>query len=246
MSADQWGDDARKDAARMTALQGDEAVSFLSALSHELRTPVTAILGLARTLERDANRMTPQEIGEFMRRIAAKAAKLDRLLNDLLDLDRLRLGMAEPIRRSGNIADLIRHVIDELEPAQRTRITLDVEDLLIAVDQPQTERIVENLVMNALTHTPPDSRIWVRAHHTDGGTLIIVDDDGSGVAPELRTVIFEPFTQADVAAHAPGVGIGLYLVSRFAAIHRGRAWVEERPGGGASFRVFLPNGPVRN
>lgn len=220
--------------------------SFLSALSHELRTPVTAILGLARTIEYDYDRLSSEEIREFTRRIAGKASKLDRLLNDLLDLDRLRHGMLEPARRSGNIADLVRHVIDELEIPERARIHLDLKDVLIAIDHPQAERIIENLVMNALTHTPDDSPVWIQTCEQTQGVLLTVDDAGPGVPPHLRTAIFEPFRQADVNAHAPGVGIGLSLVARFADIHGGRAWVEDRPGGGASFRVFLPSGPAQS
>src|SRR5438093_8906932 len=89
--------------------------AFLSALSHELRTPVTAILGLARAIEHDYERLSSEAIRELTRRLAGKASKLDRLLNDLLDLDRLRHGMLEPARRRGNIADLVRHVTEELE-----------------------------------------------------------------------------------------------------------------------------------
>jgi PAS domain S-box-containing protein len=220
--------------------------SFLSALSHELRTPVTAILGLSRTIEREFDRLTEEEIREFMRRVSIKASKLDRLLNDLLDLDRVRLGMIEPIRRTGNIADLVRHVTEELETPERARIQLELEDVLIALDQPQAERIVENLIVNALTHTPPGTPVWVRTSAMDNGILLVVEDAGPGVPVAIRSIIFEPFQQADVAMHAPGVGIGLSLVARFAEIHGGRAWVEDRPGGGASFKVFLPNGPARN
>jgi signal transduction histidine kinase len=73
--------------------------------------------------------------------------------------------------------------------------------------------------------------------------LIAVEDDGPGVPEELREVIFEPFRQGPTSSpHSPGTGIGLSLVGRFAALHGGRAWVEEREGGGASFRVFLPAG----
>ena len=218
--------------------------AFLSALSHELRTPVTAILGLARTIELDYERLEPGEIKEFMRRIAGKASKLDRLLNDLLDLDRLRHGMLAPARRLGNMADIVRHVIDELDSAERTRIALDCEDVLVAVDHIQAERIVENLVVNALTHTPPETPVWVRTCAKEGGVIVIVEDAGPGVPQDLRTVIFEPFKQAGVSTHAPGVGIGLSLVARFADSHGGRAWVEDRDGGGASFRVFLPSGPA--
>lgn len=219
--------------------------AFISALSHELRTPVTAILGLARTIEHDFERLDTDEIKEFIRRIAGKASKLDRLLNDLLDLDRLRHGMLAPARRLGNIADLVRHVTDELDASERARIELDCEDVLIAIDHIQTERIVENLLINALTHTPPGSPVWVRTSAEDGGALLTVEDAGPGVPANFRTTIFEPFKQAGVTPHAPGVGIGLSLVARFADSHGGSAWVEDREGGGARFRVFLPSGPPR-
>ena len=218
--------------------------AFLSALSHELRTPVTAILGLARTIENDHGRLSPDEVREFMRRIASKASKLDRLLNDLLDLDRLRHGMLAPARRLGNIADLVRHVTDELDTPDRERITLDVDDVLISIDHIQAERIIENLVMNALTHTPPGSPVWISTCEEGGGVLFTVEDAGPGIPADLRTVIFEPFRQAGIKPHAPGVGIGLSLVARFADSQGGRAWVEDREEGGARFRVFLPSGPA--
>ena len=84
--------------------------------------------------------------------------------------------------------------------------------------------------------------IWLRVEAVEGGGLIAVEDDGPGVPEELRTEIFEAFRQGPTASsHAPGTGIGLSLVARFAELHGGRAWVQERDGGGASFRVFLPD-----
>jgi signal transduction histidine kinase len=104
---------------------------------------------------------------------------------------------------------------------------------------------VENLLVNAARHTLEDRRIWLRVMPHDGGVLIAVEDDGDGVPADLRDAIFEPFRQGPtVQSHSPGTGIGLSLVSRFAALHGGRAWVEDREGGGASFRVFLPGGPA--
>ena len=99
-------------------------------------------------------------------------------------------------------------------------------------------------MINAVRHTPASSRIWVRLERSDAGMLLSVEDDWPGVPEDLRAAIFEPFRQGDAAAgHAPGTGVGLSLVARFAELHGGRAWAEDRPGGGAAFRVFLPSPP---
>jgi signal transduction histidine kinase len=109
------------------------------------------------------------------------------------------------------------------------------------IDAAQVERIVENLVANAIRYTPPGTSIWVRATGDEDSVTIVVEDAGPGIPVELRESIFEPFRQGnEIVSHNPGVGIGLSLVTRFAELHGGRAWVEERAGGGASFRVFLP------
>jgi two-component system, NtrC family, sensor histidine kinase HydH len=110
------------------------------------------------------------------------------------------------------------------------------------VDAPKVERIVENLVVNAAKHTQAGTTIWVRVQRQRGGVLLLVEDEGPGVPAQQREQIFQPFQQGrNVADHAPGSGIGLALVDRLANLHGGRAWVQERPGGGASFRVFLPD-----
>src|SRR6266487_2755532 len=105
--------------------------------------------------------------------------------------------------------------------------------------------LVDRLAANAGRHTTPDTPVWVKLARHDQGILLVVEDAGSGVPPELRAALFEPFRQGPEApGHAPGVGIGLTLVARFAELHAGRAWVEDRPGGGSSFRVLLPDPPA--
>jgi two-component system sensor histidine kinase MtrB len=117
-----------------------------------------------------------------------------------------------------------------------------VEPVVAWVDPAKVERVVENLLTNAGRHTTPDTPVWVRVVRRDEGVLLTVEDAGGGVPRELRAALFEPFRQGPAAAaHAPGVGIGLSLVARFAELHGGRAWVQDRPGGGASFQVLLPD-----
>ncbi len=214
--------------------------TFLEAVSHDLRTPLTSILGSAVTLEQAGLDMARDDALDLLRRIASNARKLERLLSDLLDLDRLQRGIMTPQRRPTDIGELVRQAVREFEPLTSREVDVTTDDMLANVDAAKVERIVENLIANAARHTPPDSRIWVRATAHDGGLLIAVDDEGAGVPDELKQAIFEPFRQGPGPARvSPGVGVGLSLVARFAELHGGGAWVEDRPGGGASFRVFL-------
>ncbi len=215
--------------------------TFLAAVSHELRSPLTSILGLSLTLEQQ--QLSAEDRRDLTRRVAQNARKLDRLLKDLLDIDRLSRGNVTPQLRPTDVGALVRGAVDSLELGDRF-VSVEAEPVVVPVDGPKVERIVENLVMNAVRHTGPDVTIFVRVWAGGGGAFLAVEDDGPGVPEELQSAIFEPFRQGPTASpHAPGTGIGLSLVAMFTDLHGGRAWVEEREGGGASFRVFLPGQP---
>jgi K+-sensing histidine kinase KdpD len=218
--------------------------AFLTAVSHELRTPLTSVLGGALTLEQRGGGLSEEDQNGLIRGVAANARKLNRLLADLLDIDRLARGIAEPVRTPTDICALVEMVVDESEVRRDHPVEVQADRGTIDIDAPKVERIVQNLLVNAARHTPPGTPIWVKACLQEEGAHIVVEDAGPGVPENLRTSIFEPFQHGERrVAHAPGVGIGLSLVSRFAQLHRGRAWVEERPGGGASFHVFLATAP---
>ena len=232
----------REAADRLRAID-DMKNTFLAAVSHELRSPLTSILGLALTLERQ-ERISDDDREDLLARLAANARKLDRLLKDLLDIDRLSRGIVTPQYRLTDIGSLVRRTVENLDAVVGRHLFVQTEPVLIPVDPAKVERIVENLVANAARHTMEETRIWVRVAPKEGGALIVVEDDGPGVPEEIRTSIFEPFQQGPGISRAnPGTGIGLSLVARFAELHGGRAWADEREGGGASFGVFLPGSP---
>ena len=231
--------EAERAAVRQLEALDELKSTFLTAASHELRTPVAAILGNAKTLQRLGPGMRDGERAALIDAIADRASGLTSLISDLLDVERLRKG-TEVLRRE--TADL-RAIVDRATApfvGPDHPLTVSVEPLLVEVDVVKAERIVVNLVANAVRHTPAGTPISVRAGRHDDGVLVTVEDGGPGVPEELRSAIFEPFRQgAATSPHSPGVGIGLALVQRFAELHGGRAWVDEAPGGGAAFHVFL-------
>jgi PAS domain S-box-containing protein len=220
--------------------------TFLDAVSHELRTPLAAIVGIGLTLEHKAGNMAEEDRADLYTRLVANARKLDRLLNDLLDLDRLTHGVVAPKRRPTDVAALAARIADDWGLLSGRRPQVVAQPVTVSLDPAKVERIIENLLANAARHTPPDTPVWVRVEHPAGGdgVLLAVEDAGAGIPAELRDTVFEPFRQGPgTPTHAPGVGIGLTLVARFAELHGGKAWVEERPGGGSSFRVLIPDAP---
>jgi PAS domain S-box-containing protein len=217
--------------------------TFLQAVSHDLRTPLAAILGLAITMGNNDVSMSIEEVREMSNRIASNARKLDRIVTDLLDLDRLSRGIIEPVLKAIDVGQLVQSIVAASELLGERVVQVDTEPVILPVDAAKVERIVENLLANSTKHTPPGSRIWIRVEPSDGGALLTVEDDGPGVPPELKAEIFEAFRRGpSTSEHSPGVGVGLSLVARFAELHGGRAWVDDRTGGGASFKVLLGGG----
>jgi signal transduction histidine kinase len=218
--------------------------TFLQAVSHELRNPLASVLGISVTLQRRGLQLDSADAADLLNRLSRSARKMDRLLNDLLDLDRLAQPGVTPERERVDLGELVGRVVKEAsgELLEQRPLHVDVRPLRLEVDPPKVERIVENLLANAARHTPPGTPVWVRVEPREQGALLVVEDAGPGVLAQLRETIFQPFRQGPRPnSHAPGFGVGLALVRVFAQLHGGRAWVEERPGRGASFHVHLPD-----
>jgi PAS domain S-box-containing protein len=214
---------------------------ILSTVSHELRTPLTTVLGFALTLEERRSELEQETIDEIVADIAQAARRLERLLADLLDIERLRLGHTVVRRERIDVGDLVRRVVADYPLGARV-VSISGGPVAASLDSAKMERIVDNLVVNAAKHTPPEGPIEIRVDTRGRDLLLVVEDEGPGIADEYKQEIFETFNRGPkVSSMTPGAGIGLALVSRFAAIHGGRTWVEDAQGGGASFHVLIPD-----
>jgi PAS domain S-box-containing protein len=232
--------ESEREAADRLRMLDDMKNTFLQAVSHDLRTPLAVVLGIALTLDREDLRLSTNEERDLRRRLAVNARKLERMLANLLDLERLKRGVVEASPELTDVGQLVQRTVAEADFLSERDVRLQASSLFAAVDPAKVERIVENLLVNAAKHTPAETVIWIKVLAVKGGIQIVVEDDGPGVPDDVRRDIFEPFRQGPGDHPSPGAGIGLSLVSRFAELHGGSAWVQDREGGGASFRVRLP------
>ncbi|MBW3618731.1 MAG: PAS domain S-box protein [Actinobacteria bacterium] len=233
---------AREQAAVEHLRRVDEMKNaFLQSVSHELRTPLTSVVGLADTVVTHFDSLPDEQVRLLLSRTVANARKLERLLSDLLDVDRMARGVLVPSLAEVDLAEVAARVLDESEELG-AEVVVDLQPTRVVADAPKVERILENLLHNAVRHTPEGTTVWLRVAPEGGGAEIVVEDDGAGIEPGVAEMLFEPFTQGQDSARAPnpGTGIGLTLVARFTELHGGTVTAEDRPEGGARFRVWLP------
>lgn len=219
--------------------------TFLAAVSHELRTPLTSILGFSLTIQQSARELDP-DTRDMLGFVVSESRQLERLLQDLLDIERVGRGGVTLSRYPVDVASAVRRLAERVEMRLGREVLMHDDCIMGVVDEVKTERIIDNLLSNAVKYSPPGTDVRVLVDRSGDGVLIVVEDEGPGVPERLRDSIFEPFERGMVtSAHQPGTGIGLSLVDRFARLHGGRAWVQERADQrqGSAFHVFLPDGP---
>ena len=215
---------------------------FLADASHELRTPVTSIRGYAELFRRGAA-SRPEDLGRAMRRIEEEAARMGGLVDDLLLLARLDQG--RPLERTpvdlGLVATDAAADAQVLEPARP--VTVSVDGLVVVEgDEQRLRQLVGNLLQNALRHTPAGTPVEVRVERADGRAVLVVADEGPGMAPEDAARAFERFYRADRsrARDSGGAGLGLAIVASIAEAHGGSARLDTAPGRGTRVVVELP------
>jgi two-component system, OmpR family, sensor histidine kinase KdpD len=216
--------------------------AVLRAVSHDLRSPLTAIRAAGEGLGREDLQLDQADRGELVETIMAEAARLERLVTNLIDLSRLEVGAARPRPELWTADDLVSRALDTLgAAAERVDVHLPEEPVAAVVDGAQAERVLVNLLDNAAKFSSATDRIEIDAGVEDGNLVIRVRDHGPGIPPERAARIFDPFESSSVAT---GTGLGLAIATGFAQANGGRVWFEPAEDGGAVFALALPAAEV--
>ncbi|HVR42708.1 MAG TPA: ATP-binding protein [Thermoanaerobaculia bacterium] len=216
---------------------------FLTDFSHEVRTPLAGLRSAIETLE--GGRVSAED-EEQLRRIAIRQlARLERLVEDVSELNRIESGELELQKQDVDLLELLRDLADDfrdLAASSGIEIAIEGEPVRELADAQRIEQVISNLLDNAIKFSPRGSRVTLAAGRTAEGSVITVRDQGEGITPEEQARIFHRFYRVDRSRsqRVPGSGLGLSIAKHLTALHGGRIEVESEPGRGATFRVVLP------
>jgi PAS domain S-box-containing protein len=215
---------------------------FVHTVSHDLRSPLTAVLGYAELLER-AGSLTEQQ-REFLQRIQVSVQNITALVNELLDLGRLEAGF-DARRETVQLENIVRYCVGLLDSLVRKKnidLRLEIAEGLpgLRANPIRIRQMIDNIIGNAINYTPAGGRILVRLAAEDQQIILEVKDTGPGIPLEEQSRIFDKFYRASNVTETKGTGLGLAIVKSIVDNHRGRVWVESVLGHGSSFFVVLP------
>jgi len=226
---------------RLSALRAD----FVSLVSHELRSPMAAVIGASRTLEERWRNLTPEQRESFLALIAGETTRLADLVGDVLDTSRIEAGTFTYRFDDVDLAELVRETVDAAQHAQdEVRITASVNGSLppLRGDRERLRQVLTNLIDIAVKYSDAGGEVRVAAATEDGVVRVEVADRGPGIPPEQHGLIFEKFGRAHAGKGKPGTGLGLFIARSIAEAHGGTLEVDSAPGAGTIFRFELPVG----
>ncbi|TVP64578.1 MAG: HAMP domain-containing protein [Leptolyngbya sp. LCM1.Bin17] len=240
---------------------------FISIVSHELRTPLTAIRGALGILDTDVLRDRPDKAHYMLQMALANTERLIRLVNDILDVERLTSGKVSPVREPcpvNHLAQLAVNGVETLALSAHISLKVDVPAVTLWADPDAIIQALTNLLSNAIKFSDPGSRVWLKAEVTGEGIkpaavkgapdnpsepylVFSVADQGRGIPADRLELIFERFLQVDASdsREKGGTGLGLAICKRIVDNHGGDIWVESVLGEGSTFYIALPMHPSR-
>jgi len=219
--------------------------TFISVISHELKTPVSLIKGYAGTLARTDAAHDPEFVRESAQVIVEEADRLTELIDNLLDASRIQAGALSMELRPVDLAAIVRKTVARFEAqTNEHQFVLDLPDDLppVQADERRLRQILDNLLNNAIKYSPAGGKITIKARVKDEMVFVYVQDEGIGIPEEEQEAIFESFYRVDSSLRrsTQGAGLGLFLVRAIVRAMGGDVWVESEPGHGSTFIFTLP------
>jgi two-component system sensor histidine kinase KdpD len=221
--------------------------SLLAGISHDLRTPLAAIVGAASSLAEDPERLAPEARRELARTIYDEGQRMATLANNILDMARLDAGAVQLKLDWYPLEEIVGGVLTRLHSrleGRPVRIALPKDAPLVKLDAVLIEQVLVNLLENALKYTPAGTAIDISAEFAPGAVTVSVADSGAGIPPGLEERLFDKFYRASPEGAQSGVGLGLTICRAIVEAHGGRIRAENRAAGGAVFRFTLPRDEV--
>jgi signal transduction histidine kinase len=217
---------------------------LMTAVSHDLRTPLASLRAMVESID-DGVVRDPPTIRRYAREMTSSVGQLSAMVDDLFELSQVDAGAIEAETSRVRLDDVVRSVLVAVKPYAHEKGLALLSELGEAANvpcSPRMTRVLQNLLMNAVRHTPADGTVTVLARRDGDRLEVTVEDSGEGVAPADLDRIFEPFYRADPARSGPGAGLGLALAKRIVEGVGGTISAEARDAGGARFAVVLPLG----
>lgn len=219
--------------------------AFVNAVSHDLRIPLTGIVGYAELLEEGIGGALSDQQLAFVAQITEASQRMTRLLNEFLDYARMEVGKFTIAPRAIALSGPVQQAIASFRPAlekKGVRLSAELAPALppVTADPDRIAQVLSNLLSNAVKFTPPGGGITVRAYPLGRSVVVEVEDTGVGIPPDALPHMFERFFQTEAGRQAGGTGLGLSIVKSLVEAHGGTAWVESEVGRGTTFRFTLP------
>ena len=209
--------------------------TFISIVSHELKTPIALIKGYVSTLRRDDMRLDAAVVQESLEVIEEEADRLAQLVESLLEASRLQAGAVELHKQEVSLYHLVEHLLRRMavsDAAHTYQNRIPADFPVVEADEQRIEQVLSNLLSNAAKYSPADTTIWVDGLARPDKVVVCVQDEGPGIAPEDVPHVFDRFYRArDAVNHTKGAGLGLFLARAIVEAHEGRIWVEPVPRG---------------
>jgi K+-sensing histidine kinase KdpD len=222
----------RSDTAKTTVLRS---------VSHDLRSPITAILTAGDVLESSGESLSPAEREELHEAIRLQALRLNRVVSNMLDLSKLEAGAAQPAPELWTVDGLIARALEAIGPENARIVTeLPKESPPVRVDPTQLEHALVNLLENALKFSSPADPVELYAETNGNDVVVRISDHGPGIPAAERERVFEPFARGGARDVGPGSGLGLAIARGFVQVNGGRLWIDEERDAGTSFVLALP------